>query len=384
MVPLEQQLKHLNRSPASEPDPRWVASARTKLAWTMENPARHILPRAAPLPRMRFRLRRILFTATISLLIVLLLGSGITYAAQGVMPDNILYPVKIASEDILLAVIKDPEQRTNLELQLANRRMEELQTLSQSEKLDADTATQVQVRYQTHVAKALQTLPAIPQDKVQAVTETLSQDAEKHTRITQELEVRASSEIKGEIKASVKASLEQMRQFTEETSRAAHYLKEKGNRPAKWSVRVETNISGEAHVKVETEIGDNEKKEKREIEFRATPGMPLTVTSTWPMIINERRGRNNDDEADAQELSRMRATTTILFDLDEATTTVPSNTLEQLDKMKRILNKGSFFRFQSDMSAEGGSVEQRVETNFEGQSHVRIETNKDTGEDKND
>ncbi|MFA4872966.1 MAG: DUF5667 domain-containing protein [Patescibacteria group bacterium] len=380
MDPLEQQLKSLNSSPASEPDPQWVASARTKLAWTMEYPVQGALPRATPLPRLRFGLRRIWMTVSISLLVVLLLGSGITYAAQGVMPDNILYPVKIASEEVLLGVTKDPVQRTNLELRLANRRVDELQALSQSETLDADIAAELHARYQKHITEVLQALPTIPQDKVQTVTETLSQDTEEHARITQELDVRASSEIKGEIKASVKASLEQMRQFTEETSRAAHYLKEKSNRPTKWKVKVETNTTGEAHVKVETEMGNNEKKEKREIEFRATPGVPLTVTSTWPMI-KERREKKNDEETEDQEPSRVRATTTIIFDLDQATTTVPSNTIEQLEKMKRILNKGSFFQFQSDMSAEGGSVEQRVETDIKGQSHIRVDSQEDSQED---
>ncbi len=380
MVSLEQQLKYLNSSPASEPDPRWMASARTKLAWTMENFSYHT-PHAAPLPRRRFGLRRLMLAVSASLLIVLLLGSGITYAAQGVAPDHILYPVKIASEDILLAVTKDPEQRTNLELQLANRRVEELQALSQSEKLDADTAAEVHARYQTHVAEALQALPDIPQDKVQAVTETLSHDTEEHARIAQELEVRASTEIKDEVRASVKASLEQMRQFTEETSRAANYLKEKGNRPAKWNVKVETNINGEAHIKIEAEEEGDEKRKKREIEFRATRGVPLTVTSTWPMI-KERREKKTDEEAEEQEPSRVRATTTILFDLDQATTTVPSHTIEQLEKMKRIINKGSFFQLKTDMSAEGGSVEQRVETDIEGHTRIRIETNEDSEEDK--
>lgn len=380
MVPLEEQLKSLNSSPASELDPRWIAQVRTKLAWKMENPAHGTQPHAIPLPRRRFGLRRLVFTVSLSLLILLLVGSGITYAAQGVMPDSILYTVKIASEDVLLAVTKDPVQRTSLELQFANRRVNELQALSQSEKLDAETAAEVHARYQSHVSETLQALPAIPQDKVQAITETLSQDAEKHARITQELEAHASSEIKKEVKASVKASLEQMRQFIEETSRAARYLKEKSNRPSKWNVKVETNIRGEAHIKVETEEGNDEKKEKREIEFRATPGMPLTVTSTWP-VINERREKGNEEETDTQEPSRVRATTTILFDLDEASSTVPSNTLEQLNKMKRILKKGSLFQIQSDTSADSGSVEQRVETNFEGQTFIRIESQEDSQKD---
>ncbi|MEW6610046.1 MAG: DUF5667 domain-containing protein [Patescibacteria group bacterium] len=376
MNQLEEQLKSLNSSPASEPDPRWIAQVRTKLAWVMENPGHVPLPRMIPLPKAHFRLRRMMFAISISLVIVMLAGSGITYAAQGALPDSLLYPVKIASEDVLIAITKDPMKRANLGLEFANRRVEEINILSKTNKLDADTASRVQTRYQTHVTATLLALPTLPQDQAQTVNESLSQDAKQHARITQALEMlttTTSKEDTMEIKSSVKASLEKMRQLSEETSRAAQFLKEKARLPFKWNVKVETETDGKVHVKIETEEKGGKKK-KEKIEFRAPAGVPFTATTTWP---REEQGERNEEESSNQlSPSRVQATTTIWYNLDGPTTT-SSQIQKQLEKMKRILKKGSLFQLQSDMRTDGGSIEQRVETKMEGSTTIHLESEDD-------
>lgn len=58
-------------------------------------------------------------------------GAGATaYAAQTSQPDELLYPVKILSEDTRLFFSAAPEDKVSLTLEFANRRMAEITTLS--------------------------------------------------------------------------------------------------------------------------------------------------------------------------------------------------------------------------------------------------------------
>lgn len=57
----------------------------------------------------------------------LLLVSGTTLVASAnTLPDELLYPVKLAAEDAQLAVTADPKAKVDLELLLASRRLEEV------------------------------------------------------------------------------------------------------------------------------------------------------------------------------------------------------------------------------------------------------------------
>lgn len=84
---------------------------------------------------LRPKERSPMFTAisTFFVVIALALGgvTGTVYASQSSTPDDLLYPVKLASEDVMLAVISDPEQESALLLDLINRRLAEWQTMQE-------------------------------------------------------------------------------------------------------------------------------------------------------------------------------------------------------------------------------------------------------------
>ncbi len=84
---------------------------------------------------LRPKERSPMFTAisTFFVVIALALGgvTGTVYASQSSQPDDLLYPVKTAYEDVMLAVVSDPEQETALMLQWINRRLAEWQTMQQ-------------------------------------------------------------------------------------------------------------------------------------------------------------------------------------------------------------------------------------------------------------
>lgn len=67
--------------------------------------------------------------AAITAVIVVALSSlgGTIYAAQAAQPDDLLYPVKMLTEEIQVRLEGDPEDKLDLYVFFANRRMEEIQ-----------------------------------------------------------------------------------------------------------------------------------------------------------------------------------------------------------------------------------------------------------------
>ena len=69
------------------------------------------------------------FATIAALVFVVALSSlgGTVYAAQAAQPDDLLYGVKILTEEIQVYLESDPEDKLDLYMSFANRRMEEIQ-----------------------------------------------------------------------------------------------------------------------------------------------------------------------------------------------------------------------------------------------------------------
>lgn len=80
-------------------------------------------------------------------------GSGITVAAaQGSMPDDVLYPVKLLSEQVRLRIAEDASEEAQLATEFANRRVEEIRTMLQTGMVPDET---VVVRLQEQLETCL-------------------------------------------------------------------------------------------------------------------------------------------------------------------------------------------------------------------------------------
>ena len=80
-------------------------------------------------------------------------GLGATVAAaQSSMPDDLLYPVKLLSEDARLDMAGDPDDALQLSLEFASRRMIEIQTMLQGGEVPPDA---VILRLQAQVENAM-------------------------------------------------------------------------------------------------------------------------------------------------------------------------------------------------------------------------------------
>ena len=85
----------------------------------------------------------------VALAVVLLLG-GISGAAANTLPGDTLYPVKIASESVVTAFAFSPEKKAERNIALAERRLEEAETLMTQGKLTAPFAATLQEKVENY------------------------------------------------------------------------------------------------------------------------------------------------------------------------------------------------------------------------------------------
>lgn len=104
-----------------------------------------------------------MFNAIASLILVLSLllgGGGITAAAaQGSLPGDPLYQVKLLAEDLRLWLTSDPQKEINLLTTYTDRRVTEMQSLVEAGETLPNT---LQTRYQSQVEQAIRLAAGLP------------------------------------------------------------------------------------------------------------------------------------------------------------------------------------------------------------------------------
>ncbi|MBU0750370.1 hypothetical protein KKH15_02535, partial [Patescibacteria group bacterium] len=98
----------------------------------------HAVPIRSPYTRFSFKLT----AAFATLLLFVLTGTGVTYAAEKTVPGDSLYIVKRSiTEPVLGALARDTQAKAAYQTQLAERRLEEATTLALEDRLDQETSS---------------------------------------------------------------------------------------------------------------------------------------------------------------------------------------------------------------------------------------------------
>jgi hypothetical protein len=86
----------------------------------------------------------------------LLAGGGTSYAAQGAVPGEVLYPVKVGvNENVRTALAFSSRDKAAVETELIAERLEEAQRLAAEGKLDAKAEADIQTRVAAHYQEAV-------------------------------------------------------------------------------------------------------------------------------------------------------------------------------------------------------------------------------------
>ena len=131
---MKKQLKSLQDIPARDLQQSHIG--KEKFLSQAKNIQPRRTPARTPKTRVGAPLRKswVPRMATILAVVLFALSSigGTVYAAQGSLPGDLLYPVKILTEDIQVRLESDPEQRLDLYASFANRRLEEIEAQIQA------------------------------------------------------------------------------------------------------------------------------------------------------------------------------------------------------------------------------------------------------------
>lgn len=108
-----------------------------------------------PLGTSLFRKLRLSNMTAIFLSLALILTGGTTYAAEGAIPGDLLYPMKVEfNERVKSAVALSSEAEARLQARLAEERLEEAETLAANGRLDADASAALNARLNKHYESA--------------------------------------------------------------------------------------------------------------------------------------------------------------------------------------------------------------------------------------
>lgn len=90
-----------------------------------------------------------------AVLIVAVLGGGTAYAAEGALPGDALYSVKVhVNEPIAEALAVTPKEQATVNANIATERLNEAQQLAAKGRLSTTTAVHLEANYEAHVAQA--------------------------------------------------------------------------------------------------------------------------------------------------------------------------------------------------------------------------------------
>ena len=110
-----------------------------------------------------FSLRQI---TAVTAALVLLTGSGISYATEGALPGNLLYPVKVGvNERIRARFALSAQAHARWQARLAERRLEEGEILASRELLTDEVHADLVHRFQAHAASASTDIEAMLGDE---------------------------------------------------------------------------------------------------------------------------------------------------------------------------------------------------------------------------
>jgi hypothetical protein len=159
-----------------------------------------------------FRIRRArLQWAAILILVVSLFGGGtLTYASTQSLPGEALYPVKLAIEEVRLAVSLDEAGDVALRMEFATNRLDEANTLIQQHR-EGEAAQSLQA-YAAEVQSAMETLRQVPEPQTEMLAGQIEQTAAKHDQILNgiaaDIAAQAPAEAQSALNQALTASVE--------------------------------------------------------------------------------------------------------------------------------------------------------------------------------
>ncbi len=142
-----------------------------------------------------------------SLVLVLVVGSGVSYAAEGALPGDTLYTIKTSvNEPLKVALASSAEEEAEVEIELAERRIQEAAELAADDRLDEATEAQLAVALDAHAASAATLVEEIDEEDANTAV-ALSARFETRLRAREDVFARVRQRMENESETSVQRSI---------------------------------------------------------------------------------------------------------------------------------------------------------------------------------
>lgn len=155
--------------------------------------------------------------------LVALLGGGTSFAAQGALPGDILYPVKVnVNEEVRAILAFSPQARATVDTERATARLDEAEKLAIKNRLSAGAKAQLEANFSRFAEMVKERLAAMPAEAKADVASQFEAALRAHDRILLNLQLATSTATSSvptsvlEIKLKVRSMLHDMEDAREE------------------------------------------------------------------------------------------------------------------------------------------------------------------------
>lgn len=133
-----------------------------------------------------------------SLVMVLIFGSGISFAAENALPGDVLYNVKTGvNEPLRVALATDAEAKAEVQMEIAERRIEEATYLSAEGRLDDSTQDELAASFKSYAAAVSESIEATASEDTAASLELAARFENRliaHESVLAEVEIELENE----------------------------------------------------------------------------------------------------------------------------------------------------------------------------------------------
>lgn len=141
--------------------------------------------------------------------LMLVIGGGTSFAAQGALPGDTLYPVKVGvNERVEGAFAIGAENQAEFESERAERRLEEAEKLAVQGRLNAETREEITERFDAHVRSALESTQRLDAEQKQDIASRIHSRIESafsaHAEVLANTKAEASASVRGDVDAITK------------------------------------------------------------------------------------------------------------------------------------------------------------------------------------
>lgn len=273
-------------------------------------------------------------------IIVVILGSGVSFAAENSLPGDLLYLVKVnINEEVLGSLTFGVKAKTEYEADLATKRLEEAEQLTVSGKMDEETQDSIETNFEKHSKKVSDGIAQVQSETGVTDAAEISSKFETtlsaHEQILRKLGDEASPSVQshsrgveGKVKARLKDASLKRSEF--DTNIASSDSGEQNQSKLKDIARDKINGAESAATALENFIESN--KEKIGIEVRTESEDKIKLAGDLILQANDKINSASYGEAFNLAQNAIRI-------IDKARVLVSASTNFKLDG--RLINKSN-------------------------------------------